>query len=85
MVNLNKEIDPRITLLNRLKLQLNGYVYVGDKKRNDWKGPLPHYAFKCPKHGIVVDYPHGYNQRLECPFCREEQVQAKALNAKKTR
>ena len=65
-------MDPRISLLNRLKMQLIGCVYVGDRQRDGWKSPLPHYAFKCPVHGMVESYPHGYEQRLECPICKEE-------------
>ena len=70
---MDENTDPRIKLLQRLKLQLNGYLYVGDRLKEGWKEPLPHYAFKCPIHGIVIDYPHGYEQRLECPKCREEE------------
>ena len=65
-------MDPRIRLIERLKIQLKGHVYVGDKKEDGWKDELPYFAFKCPKHGIVYDYPHGYKQRLECPLCRKE-------------
>lgn len=28
------EMDPRIKLLQRLKLQLSGYVYVGDRMKD---------------------------------------------------
>ena len=70
-------MDHRISLLNRLKMQLSGYVYVGDRRRDGWRGPLPHYAFRCPVHGLVESYPHGYEQRLECPMCREEKASAK--------
>ena len=61
-----------MNLWQRLKLRLSGYVYVGDRQREGWKGPLPHYAFNCPNHGLVENYPHGHSQRLECPRCREE-------------
>ena len=71
MVKLNTDTVPRIKLLNRIMLQLRGYVYVGDRERDGWKEPLPHYAFKCPEHGIVVDYPHGHDKRLQCPICIE--------------
>jgi len=67
-------MDPRISLLQRLKLQLSGYVYVGDRQRDEWKCSLPHYVFRCPVHGLVESYPHGYEQRLECPICREEKT-----------
>jgi len=49
-----------LSLWQRLKMQLSGYVYVGDRQRPGWTGSLPFYAFKCEKHGIVQDYPHGY-------------------------
>ena len=60
-----------MNLWQRFVLWLNGYVYVGDRKRNGWKSPIPFYAFRCPIHGIVEDYAHGTNQRLECPRCKE--------------
>lgn len=70
-------MDPRISLLNRLKMQLSGYLYVGERSRDGWRGPLPHYVFECPVHGLVESYPHGYEQRLECPRCVEERAAAK--------
>ena len=61
---------PKLTLLQRIKLRLLGYVYIGHYKLSEtWRDSLPFYAFKCPKHGIVVDYPHGYYDRLDCPYC----------------
>ena len=62
----------KLGLWKRFKLRLTGKVYVGDRFKEGWKEPIPHYAFKCPTHGIVEDYPHGHKQRLECPRCREE-------------
>ena len=70
-------MDPRIRLLNRLRVQLSSYVYVGDRQRDVWRGPQPHYAFRCPIHGLVESYPHGYDGRLECPRCLEERAAAK--------
>lgn len=63
--------DPRIKLIERLRLQLEGHVYVGNKMKEGWKEPIPHYIFMCPIHGLVEDYPHGYQQRLECPLCKQ--------------
>ncbi|HEX9915611.1 MAG TPA: hypothetical protein VGB32_11890 [Candidatus Bathyarchaeia archaeon] len=71
-------MDPRISLLNRLRMQLSGYVCVGERSRDGWRGPLPHYAFECPVHGLVESYPHGYDGRLECPRCVEERAAVKA-------
>ncbi|MBN2336346.1 hypothetical protein JXL21_12365 [Candidatus Bathyarchaeota archaeon] len=65
-------MDPRISLLDRLKLQLRGYVYLEERIEPDWKEPLPFYAFKCPVHGLVESYPQGYEKKLVCPKCVEE-------------
>jgi predicted transcriptional regulator len=67
-------MDARIDFLNKLKLKLNGYVYVGDEKKPGWDKPLPFYIFKCPIHGIVKSYAKGYKKRLQCPECIEEQL-----------
>jgi len=65
-------MDPRIGLIHRLKLTLNGYVYLEDRIMPDWKNPLPFYLFKCPVHGYVETYPRGYKDTLVCPRCMEE-------------
>ena len=78
-------MDKRIKLLNRLKMQLSGYVYTGNKSREGWRGSLPHYQFECPVHGLVENYPSGYDQRLECPLClaerREKRLKVAAGNS----
>jgi len=61
-----------VNLLQRVSMRLTGSVYVGDRQMPGWRGPLPHYLFLCPVHGPVESYPHGYDQRLECPRCKEE-------------
>ena len=62
------EID--LTLFQRFKLWLNGTVYLHHVKHVGWSAPLPFYAFKCPVHGIVSDYPHGWKKKLSCPYCK---------------
>jgi len=62
-------MDPRISLLQRPKLQLSGHVYVGDRQRDEWKSSLARAV-----HGLVESYHHDYEQRLECPICREEKT-----------
>ena len=76
---MSEKVDSRIRLIERLKIQLNGYVYVGDRKKDGWKKELPFYAFRCPVHGIVTDYPHGYDKKLECPICREERINKRKM------
>ena len=56
----------------RLRLRLFGKVPVGYRRKSGWKAPIMHYAFKCPVHGVVVDYPHGFHERLTCLRCLEE-------------
>ena len=46
--------------------------------KEGWKTPIKHYAFKCPKHDIVIDYAHGFPRypgdigKLDCMECFEE-------------
>ena len=67
-------MDSRMTLINRLKLQLQGHLNRGLKEHPETKTPLKYYAFKCDVHGIVEDYPHGHSKYLECPICREKRL-----------
>ena len=63
--------QPRLTLLQRFMMKIAGHVYLGHQTRSGWRGGLPFYAFRCPEHGVVVDYPHGFGGRLTCPHCTE--------------
>ena len=58
-----------LSFFQRVKLRLFGNVFTERRTRPGWKGPLPFYAFKCPVHGVVEDYPHGYRGVLRCPKC----------------
>jgi hypothetical protein len=72
------KLDKRIKLLQKLKIQLQGHVRVGEEQKEGWKTPTPVYMFNCQKHGYVKSNAKGYSKRLECPQCLEE------LNAKET-
>ena len=67
-----RDEERKLSPLKRLILFLIGQVCVGRWIRPGWSDPLSFYAFKCPVHGIVEDYPHGYVYRLDCPMCRLE-------------
>jgi hypothetical protein len=72
------KLDKRNKLLQKLKIQLQGHVRVGEEQKEGWKTPTPVYMFNCQKHGYVKSKSKGYRKRLECPQCLEE------FNAKKT-
>lgn len=61
----------RLGFLQRLKLRMNGRVYVGHRIRPGRSGSLPSYVFRCSKHGLVENHPAGYEGWLICPRCRE--------------
>ena len=65
-------MDSRIKLLERLKIQLKGHIYLGEEIKAGWKEPIPYYMFKCPKHGYVKNYAKGHDEILECPECIKE-------------
>jgi hypothetical protein len=70
---INKTLtESELSLIQRLRLGLIGQVYVGHRIQAGWKGSLPFFAFRCPVHGLVDDYPHGYTDRLDCPRCQRE-------------
>ncbi|HEC65571.1 MAG TPA: hypothetical protein ENI23_09765 [bacterium] len=58
-----------LSFIQRVKLRLFGIVFTERRARSGWKGALPFYAFECPVHGVVEDYPHGYRGVLRCPQC----------------
>ena len=61
-----------LTMFQRLMLQISGDVPIGNFTRPGWSGDLTFYAFRCGKHGLVCDYPHGHEELLSCPKCFEE-------------
>ncbi len=58
-----------------MALALFGRSYVGDMTRPGWRGSLPFYVFRCPKHGLVMNYEQGYERRLDCPLCQLASLQ----------
>jgi hypothetical protein len=66
--------DSDLSLFQRLKLGLFGQAYVGHRIRTGWEGSLPFFVLRCPIHGLVEDYPHGYGYRLDCPRCQRAEA-----------
>ena len=58
-----------LTLVQKIILKFNRRVFIGNRMNPGWNDSLPFYAFECDEHGLVEDYPHGYERRLECPKC----------------
>lgn len=61
-----------ISFLQMLKLKITGYVKIFEVAKKGWSGKLPFYIVKCDKHGLYLDYPHGYKGYFICPECDEE-------------
>ena len=49
-------------------------VRIGWLKGPGWRAWLPAIAFVCERHGVVVDYEHGYEGVLVCPLCQSEEA-----------
>ena len=58
-----------LSLSQRIKLRLFGFVHVGERMEKGWNKTLPYYAFRCNKHGIQSGYPVGFTKSLLCPEC----------------
>ena len=72
---LQKNTNPvKLTLTQKIRLEILGITPTEKKKLPGWKGELQFYAFKCPTHGIVEDYPHGYRQVLSCKKCNKPEL-----------
>ena len=69
-------MDNRLKLLDRLKIQLQGHLYLGEEMKEGWKEPAPVYMFKCPVHGYVKSTVRGHG-RLECPECLKQSTEKK--------
>ena len=68
-----------LSMFQRLQLQMNGSIAVGNYMREGWSGYLTFYAFRCKKHGLVCDYPHGHWETLSCPKCVDEKIKAAGI------
>lgn len=67
-------LAPPLSLVQRLWLWLFGRVRVGWLRGPGWSAWLPGMAFVCQRHGVVVDYEHGYEGLLVCPICVSEEA-----------
>jgi len=63
----------KLSLYQKVIMRINGRVFIGCKTRGGWRAPISHYASKCPVHGVFIDYPHGYRNRLDCPGCSKSE------------
>ena len=62
-------LGTKLSIINKIQLKIFGIVSTKKRTKPGWKGELMYYAFICPIHGLVEDYPHGFEQRLKCPLC----------------
>ena len=58
----------KLPLRVRFYLAVCGFCPIITLKTDGW-GPLAFYLVKCPRHGIVISYPHGYEGYFICPLC----------------
>lgn len=94
------EVETGIALTPRQrKMAEDGHkVHLGLHSKSGWTGELPFYAWCCPTHGVVIDYPHGYwapfkgttpielkgvISQLYCPLCAREEANLRTEEAKK--
>ena len=61
----------KLSPLERIRLLITGAVPTSRRSRPGWSGSLQFYAFRCPVHGLVENYPQGYEKVLRCPYCDE--------------
>ena len=59
----------------RFWLWLIGDVYVGPRTHRGWRRAEPHYLVRCSRHGLYLDYPHGWGEVMRCQECMCEAAQ----------
>lgn len=65
-------LGTELTIIQRIKLSIFGITPTEKRKRPGWSGELLFYAFYCPVHGLVEDYPHGFEEIIKCPICAKK-------------
>jgi len=75
--DIEKDYIPRLTQAQRYALNVLAHIPLKERIYLDWTGYIRFHAFKCEKHGYVCDYPHGFNQILSCPLCRNDKNEHK--------
>jgi len=70
--NLGDEVNQglKLSLAQRIQLKVAGSAPTERRSRPGWRGELQFYAFRCPVHGLVENYPQGYGEVLVCPECK---------------
>ena len=62
----------KYSFMQKLIISFFGRVQLEERTQPGCKVPLMFYAFNCPIHGIVENYPMAHNGRLICPKCIED-------------
>ncbi|MGC8533379.1 MAG: hypothetical protein ACP5MV_01980 [Candidatus Parvarchaeum sp.] len=61
--------DIHLDYLSALKLRLKGFAKIDERQYEGWSGTIPFYVYTCKSNGkkiFMLDYPHGYEGRLDC-------------------
>lgn len=66
--NREQEI-PKLTILQRFTLKVQGCLSIGEFSRDGWTGTIPHFIINCKEHGLQITYPCGWDGKLLCPEC----------------
>ena len=66
----NSEI-PKLSLRQRLRIAVFGSVLISYKDITG-RGAVPVYVVKCSRHGLYLDFPHGYSEHFCCRACLAE-------------
>ena len=77
-----REITPKLIIqivsdlsfFDRLKLRIQGSLFLDDLPLEGWSQETPVYLFKCKHHGYELSYPSGYFMGLPCLDCVHEQI-----------
>jgi hypothetical protein len=84
--NYNAEYGPvpKLSLHQKLKLKLNGYVFIGRYQAVGHSAAKDVYVVHCPRHGLFLDNPHGFESTFSCDRCIDEMLQVALTDRRMT-
>lgn len=63
---------PELSLRQRLQVLVSGSAFLRWEKPEGFSAAVPVYVVKCKRHGLYLDYPHGYDGYFRCDDCLAE-------------
>lgn len=65
---------PKLNKTQRFLLSVTGKAFLRYEQPPGYVSWVIIYVVKCPKHGLYLDTPHGFDDHFQCSDCLAETV-----------